>query len=303
MTGQRNVAASVRARLTDRARANKENVQLILTRYAIERLLYRLSRSPHRDRFVLKGAMLFSLWAPVPYRATGDLDLLGFGRNDAVDLTDTFRDICAIDVAEDGVQFLAETVKAEPVREDEEYQGIRVTVVALIAGARISVQIDIGFGDAVTPAPQEIEYPTLLDFPAPRLRAYPPETVVAEKFQAVVELGMLNSRMKDFYDLWAISTTFGFDGAVLAAAIQATFARRATALPEGTPVALTSAFATTPAKQSQWQGFIRRTAIAMEPDSFAAVLDKVEAFVMPPTRAVRAGTPFLLRWLPGGPWG
>jgi predicted nucleotidyltransferase component of viral defense system len=302
MKQPKNIAASVRARLTDRARANKENVQLVLTRYAIERLLYRLSQSPHRDRFVLKGAMLFSLWAAVPYRATGDLDLLGFGANDEVTLTEIFQSICGMAVADDGVQFLVETVKAEQVRAEEDYQGIRMTVTAVIAGARLPVQIDIGFGDAVTPAPQEIDYPTLLDFAAPRLRAYPPETVVAEKFQALVELGMLNSRLKDFYDLWAIAMTFRFDGALLAEAIHATFARRATDLPQETPIALTAAFATAPSKQAQWQGFIRRTAIAMEPEPFAAILTKVEAFVMPPVQALRTGLPFSLMWSPGGPW-
>ncbi|MBF0332652.1 MAG: nucleotidyl transferase AbiEii/AbiGii toxin family protein [Alphaproteobacteria bacterium] len=296
------MAASVRARLTDRARANKENVQLVLTRYAIERLLYRLSQSPYRNLFVLKGAMLFSLWAAVPYRATGDLDLLGFGANDVAALAETFRALCAVPVDDDGVQFRPDTIKVDQVREDRDYQGVRVTMIAIIAGARMPVQIDVGYGDAVTPAPQDIDYPTLLEFAAPRLRAYPPETVVAEKFQALVDLGMLNTRMKDFYDVWAIATTFSFDGATLAQAIQATFARRATALPSETPVALTPAFAAASTKQAQWDGFIRRTAIAMEPEPLAAILIKAEAFLMPPALALHAGAPFALTWQPGGPW-
>jgi hypothetical protein len=302
VTQPRNIAASVRARLTQRARANKENVQLVLTRYAIERLLYRLGRSAHRDRFVLKGAMLFSLWTDVPYRATGDLDLLGFGASDVATIARIFRSICEIATPEDGVHFAADTLRAEAAREEDEYQGVRVTVEAVIAGARLPIQVDIGFGDVVTPAAQEIDYPPLLEFPAPRLRAYPPETVVAEKFQALVALGMLNSRMKDFYDLWAIAQTFRFEGVVLAEAIRATFERRATAVPVEVPIALTPAFAEDPLKQSQWQGFLRRTAIVMAPAPLDVILQKIDGFVMPPTRSIAQQAPFDRWWAPGGPW-
>ena len=171
----KNVGASVRARLTRRASERKENVQLALTRFAIERLLYRLSLSPHRDQFVLKGAMLFSLWTPTPYRATGDLDLLGYGDAAPERIAAVFREICGIDVEDDGVIFKPETLQAEPARAEDEYSGVRITMTAEIAGARLPIQIDIGFGDAVTPTVQEIDYPSLLDMPAPRLRAYPPE--------------------------------------------------------------------------------------------------------------------------------
>jgi len=298
----KNVGASVRARLTQRASERKENVQLALTRFAIERLLYRLSLSPHRDRFVLKGAMLFSLWTPTPYRATGDLDLLGYGDAAPERIAAVFREICGIDVEDDGVIFKPETLRAEPARVEDEYSGVRVTMTAEIAGARLPIQIDIGFGDPVTPAEQEIDYPSLLDMPAPRLRAYPPETVVAEKFQALVALGMLNSRMKDFFDLWAISETFSFDGPVLADAIAATFDRRRTAIPMDTPVALTPAFAEDAAKQAQWQGFLRRTALAMAPGPFAKMQAKVAAFVLPPAQALATGRPFEGKWVVGGPW-
>lgn len=297
-----NVGASVRARLTRRAGAAKENVQLALTRFAIERLLYRLGLSPHRDQFVLKGAMLFSLWTPTPYRATGDLDLLGYGDPAPERIAAVFREICGIDVEDDGVVFKPETLRAEPARAEDEYSGVRTTLTAEIAGARLALQIDIGFGDAVTPAVQEIDYPGLLDMPAPKLRAYPPETVVAEKFQALVALGMLNSRMKDFFDLWAISETFSFEGPVLADAIAATFDRRRTAIPVDTPVALTPAFAEDAEKQAQWRGFLRRTALAMAPGPFAEMQAKVEAFVLPPVRALAAGKPFEGKWAVGGPW-
>ena len=302
MKGPRNIPASVRTRLTNRAKANNENVQLVLLRYAIERLLYRLSRSEYADRFVLKGAMLFNLWAEVPYRATGDLDLLGYGDSTAARLVDTFKAVCATDVETDGVEFLAETVRAEQARENDEYQGVRVTLEARIAGARLSLQIDIGFGDVIVPQAQEIEYPVLLEFPAPRLRAYPRETVVAEKFQAMVRFAALMSRMKDFYDLWAIATIFDFEGPVLAEAIRATFERRGTILPRQTPDALAPEFADNPTKQAQWQGFLRRTAIAMAPKPLPVILAKIRQFAMPPTTAVAKGDSFTGTWPPGGPW-
>ena len=298
----KNVGASVRARLTHAARERKENVQLALTRFAIERLLYRLSLSPHRDQFVLKGAMLFSLWTPTPYRATGDLDLLGYGDASPERIAANFREVCGIDVEDDGVVFKPETLQAEPARAEDEYSGVRITMTAEIAGARLPIQIDIGFGDAVTPAVLEINYPSLLDMPAPRLRAYPPETVVAEKFQALVALGMLNSRMKDFFDLWAISETFAFDGPVLADAIAATFDRRHTTIPVETPVALTPAFAEDAAKRAQWQGFLRRTALSIAPGSFVEMQTKVSAFVLPPVQSLVVDKPLECKWVVGGPW-
>lgn len=298
----KNVGASVRARLTRIAQERKEDVQRALTRYAIERFLYRLGLSAYRNQFVLKGAMLFSLWTPTPYRATGDLDLLGYGDAAPERIAAAFRDICAIDVADDGVVFKPETLQAEPTRAEDEYSGVRAAMTAEMAGARLSIQIDIGFGDAVTPTAREIDYPSLLDMPTPRLLAYPPETVVAEKFQALVALGMLNSRLKDFFDLWAISETFSFDGPVLAEAVRATFERRDTALPRETPIALTPAFAEDTAKQAQWRGFLRRTAPAMAPEPFAPIQTKVAAFVLPPTKALADGSAFTGKWKPGGPW-
>jgi hypothetical protein len=298
----RNVGASVRDRLTQRARANTENVQLLLTRYAIERLLYRLSVSPHSDRFILKGAMLFSLWAPTPYRATGDLDLLGYGDAGAGAIVAAFREICTVDAPDDGVTFMPDTVQAEVARAEDEYSGLRVTLRAVIAGARLPMQVDIGFGDVVTPGALEVDYPSLLDMPLPHLRAYPPETVVAEKVQALVALGMLNSRMKDFFDLWAISQTFQFDGVVLSDALRATFTRRATPPPAETPIALTQAFAEDAAKQAQWRAFIRRTAITLAPEPLPDLLRSVAGFVAPPLLALGAKEPFVHAWPPGGPW-
>src|SRR5487761_1666788 len=252
----RNIGASVRARLLDRARAERSNFQILLTLYALERLLYRLSVSVHRERFILKGAMLFVTWVADPFRPTRDLDLLGHGDNDVGAIADTFRSICAEPVADDGVVFDHAGLQAAPIREEAEYGGVRVRTTAMIAGARIPIQVDIGFGDIVTPAPVEIDYPTLLDAPAPHLRAYPVETVVAEKFEALVTLGMANSRLKDFYDLWLIAQTFELRQSTLADAVRRTFERRRTALVADTPVGLTDEFAAT--WNAQWRAFLGR---------------------------------------------
>ena len=204
MTGQKgkNTAVSVRDRLLKLARQRGEDFQLILTRYGLERILYRLSQSEHCNQFILKGAMLFSLWSTETHRPTRDVDLLGFGESDEATLQQIFSDLCRVPVEDDGLLFLADSIRVESIRDATEYGGVRVTLLGYLADARIPVQADIGFGDVVTPEPEQIEYPTLLEYPAPSLRAYPRETVVAEKYQALVNLGIANSRMKDFYDLW-----------------------------------------------------------------------------------------------------
>ena len=275
----RNIGASVRARLLDRARAERSDFQILLTRYALERLLYRLSVSPHRDRFILKGAMLFVTWVADPFRPTRDLDLLGHGDNDAEAIAETFRSICTQPVADDGVTFDVAALTAAPIREEMDYDGVRIRTTATIASARISIQVDIGFGDAITPTAIEIDYPTLLDAPAPHLRAYPVETVVAEKFEALVTLGVANSRLKDFYDLWVISRTFELRRAVLVEAVQRTFERRGTGLPSDTPVGLTDEFAE--AWASQWRAFLGRDRMAAAPDAFAATVTDLRVFLMP----------------------
>ncbi|MBP9233197.1 MAG: nucleotidyl transferase AbiEii/AbiGii toxin family protein [Hyphomonadaceae bacterium] len=297
-----NIAASVRARLTNLAQSRAEVVDRIFVRFAIERLLYRLSESAYRDHFVLKGAMLFSLWAPVPYRSTGDLDLLGQGDPAPERMAAIFKAVCAHAVTDDGLTYDAASVRAESARDDEDYSGVRVTLTAALAGARLPIQIDIGFGDAVMPDAAEVAYPSLLDFPSPLLRAYPPETVVAEKLEALVSLGMRNSRMKDFFDLWAIARTFEFDGRTLARAVAATFARRGTAVPDDVPVALTEAFARDAGKQTQWKAFLKRTTISMAPEPLPELIAFIASFVSP---LLATNTPEALgsmRWQQGGPW-
>ncbi|WP_051007686.1 nucleotidyl transferase AbiEii/AbiGii toxin family protein [Thalassospira profundimaris] len=245
--------------------------------------------------------MLFILWTGEPYRATRDLDLLGFGERDIEALTTTFRALCDTPVEEDdGLEFITESVQVEPMRDEEGHPGARVRLEAQLASARLSVQVDIGFGDAVTPKAEEIESPSLLALPAPRIRAYPRETVVAEKYEAIVSLGMLNSRMKDFYDLWVLASSFPFDGQTLAPAVRVTFDRRGTALPEVTPVGLSDEFAGDRGKQQQWQAFQRRGRPALPPPALPDVVGSIREFLTPLTEALRQGQPFDRQWSEGG---
>lgn len=280
----RNVGASVRARLQRLAAQKGQVLDILLTRYALERFLYRLSCSDFGDRFALKGALLLTTWFDEPHRPTRDLDLLGFGDPSADPMLAVFREICITPVEDDGIAFDSERLRVEHIREELEYGGLRLRTMASLAGARINVVIDIGFGDAVEPGLEEIELPVLLDLPAPRLRAYPREVVVAEKFQAMVQLGRANSRMKDFYDIWMLSKAHAFGDDRLPRAIAATFARRRTALPVEVPDALTPAFANDRAKQQQWEAFVRNLNIV--PESLDLVLKELAEFLMP--MAVRA---------------
>lgn len=257
----KNSAASIRARLKQRADRQQQDFNLTLTHFGLERLLYRLSISRHSGSFMLKGALLFMLWYDTrglgSARPTRDLDLLGFGPDDVDSLAAVFRELCGIEV-NDGLVFDAASVKAQEIRKDAGYGGVRVHLVARLDGARITLQVDTGFGDAVTPAPETVRYPVLLeDLPAPCLRAYPKATVIAEKFQALCVLGMPSSRMKDYFDIWLLLRE-GLDSAELRSAIEATFARRRTPLPAAVPTGLTDDFANDRAKQMQWRAFIAR---------------------------------------------
>jgi predicted nucleotidyltransferase component of viral defense system len=294
-----NLTASVRQRLQNISRSRKEPFDLVLSRYAVERLLYRLSLSTYADRFLLKGAMLFPIWFEEMHRPTRDVDLLGFSENDEETLERIFKRLCAMDVEEDGLIFDAKTVKAERIQEDAAYTGIRVTLVATLEKARIPVQADIGFGDVVTPSPEEVTFPTLLDFPSPKLRAYPIYTVVAEKLEAMVSLGETNSRMKDFFDIWFLSQRFEFDGRLLAEAIQATFVRRLTKLPEGTPVALTDEFAM--AKATQWKAFLSKNRLTQK--TFNQVTEDLRNFLTPSLfESVQTGIFPSVTWFPDRKW-
>jgi len=297
-----NLAASVLARLRNTARAKNTDYQLILRRYAIERLLYRLSISSHRDQFVLKGAMLFTAWLEDPFRPTQDLDLLGRGDPATSSIEAAFRAICQTAADDDGLVFNVDGLSAEPIREDQQYGGVRVKMTTFLGKTRIPVQVDIGFGDAITPAAQELEFPPLLSPEGPRLKAYPKETVVAEKLQAIVALGRANSRMKDFYDLLALSRLFDFDGQTLVSAIRATFERRQTAIPVATPEGLDENFAEDQEKQHQWAAFVGREPLLIPAARLQETIKELVSFVMPPVKAASSGEAFHLRWENGGPW-
>lgn len=324
----RNMIASVSARLLNLAHKQGEQFQLVLMRYGLERLLYRLGCSPYAGEFVVKGAMLFTLWAVQPelenaedklgqtpsahrfqrpHRATHDLDLLDFGPIDLARLAQTFRSLCELSVDEDdGLAFCADTVRVAPIREDQEYGGIRVHFLALLGKARIPLQVDVGFGDVVTPTPSAATFPTLLiNLPSPHVRVYPRETVVAETFEALARLGMPNTRLKDYYDLWTLANRFSFDGWLLSAAIRATFSRRGAALPEmgEEPVGLTPSFSDNRAKQTQWASFLRKGQLTEDPaPDLPGVLVVLRAFLLPPCTALARGEAFSAYWLPGGPW-
>jgi predicted nucleotidyltransferase component of viral defense system len=277
----RDVGASVRARLLSYARDNGQAFDLLLTRYAIERLLHRLSLSVHRDRFVLKGAMLMTTWFDAPHRPTRDVDFLGYGDFAPEAMLAVFREIFAI-VLDDGITFDVEGLRVDLIREELEYGGVRLRTTGLLARARITIVIDIGFGDAIEPGLEDIELPVLLDLPSPRLRAYARETVIAEKFQAMTVLGLANSRMKDFYDIWLLSQAQVYDVERLSRAIAATFHRRHTPVPVDPPSALTQNFATNPGKILQWKAFVR----GLHPGapSLEVVVCEVAAFLMPHSR-------------------
>lgn len=276
----KNLAASVRQRLLNIAKQRRDEFDLILARYALERFLYRLSVSPHGERFLLKGALLFAVWGLDDHRPTRDADLLGSGDRDPAALAALFREVCVVP-CEDGIAFDPDTVAAAPIAEEKVYAGVRVTLRAELAGARIPVQIDVGFGDAVTPAPEPVVYPVLLDAPAPKLRAYPVATVVAEKFHALTVLGMDNTRMKDFYDLQVIALRFEIETGLLARALAATFERRRTPLPAGSPVALNAGFAADKAKQAQWAAFLRRNRLEKSGHSLEECQAIITKLVLP----------------------
>ena len=289
-------SASVLARLLNRSRSTGENYNLLLSRFAIERLLYRLSVSTHAGSFVLKGALLFALWYDTPHRPTKDADLLSFGADDADTLRATFTAICAID-ADDGVRYETAGMRIAPIREDNIYGGLRLTIMAFIGSARLPVQVDIGFGDAITPAPETVTYPTLLDdLAAPSLRAYPVYTVIAEKLHAMVVLGMNNSRMKDFFDLAVIARTSELDGATLVDAIRATFARRNTPLPTTTPAALTAEFSSNPIKTQQWRAFV--TKAGLQTADLEQLIGTLSTFLGPAIAACEQSDRLKSAWSP-----
>ena len=286
MTNARDgLARSLQVRLARHAKEIGVDPNLVLTRYAVERFLYRLSCSPYAERFVLKGALLLLVWLGEALRPTRDADLLGYGDlSDAV-LAEVFKEVCDVRVVEDGMTYLRDSVRVEPIRAEDDYGGQRVTLQAGMGAARLSVQVDIGIGDAVTPAPEWLEYPSLLDLPRPRLRAYPRETVIAEKLHAMEFLGLRNSRMKDYFDIYALLREGKTDSARLARAIAATFARRRTGLPQDMPQGLGGEFASDSTKQTQWRQFLSKN--RLEAPALDEVIVEIRAFITEPLKLAR----------------
>lgn len=272
------IAASVHARLLNHSRQKKINFEVVLLRFVLERLLFRLSQSKHAGQFALKGAMLLTTWFDEPHRPTRDLDFLGFGDSDGDRLIAVFREVCVID-AQDGVVFDVDGFHVEQIRELTEYGGVRLRTIARLGSAKLHVVIDVGFGDATAPGLEKVELPVLLDFPAPSLRVYARETVVAEKFEALVSLGLTTSRLKDFYDIWMLSQAYEFDAARLVEAIVGTFERRKTVIPSTLPEALSSAFSDDVSKQRQWAAFSE--SLAVRPQSLASMQADLASFLMP----------------------
>jgi len=274
----RNIAASVKQRLLNMARAQRRGFDILLVRFALERLLFRLSQSPHRDSYILKGGMLVTQWLDHDNRETRDADFLGFGEADVETIRATFAEIMSI-AADDGLEFDTDALAATPIREEMEYGGIRLKTSAYLERTRIPVTLDIAFGDALADPGQRIDYPSLLDMDQPSIRAYPPVQVIAEKFQAVIALGLANGRMKDFYDLWAIPQAMSLDEQALDDALAATFARRATPIPNERPPGLSTAMAEDAAAQQRWRAYVESLDLAAP--EFAGVLDDIWANIAP----------------------
>ncbi len=296
-----NLPASVHQLLLNRARQTHRPFNELLQYFAMERFLYRLSKSPHAARFILKGALMFTVWKLESYRPTKDIDLLGRTANQLESVVAITRQICTQPVAPDGLVFNPATVKGVRIAEDANYEGVRIRFRANLGTARVTLHLDIGFGDVIVPAPQPIEYPTLLEFEAPRLRGYSKESIVAEKLESLVTRGILNSRMKDYFDIWTLSRQFDFDGQTLGNAVAKTFSHRETKIvPE--PIGLTTRFADDPPKKSQWRGFIRKSRLDAPPE-LAEVVVAIATFLGPLLTALSAGKNFREKWVPPGPWG
>jgi len=297
----KNVAASVRQRLLNRAKETNRPFDELLQYFAMERFLYRLSRSEHRDKFVLKGALMFVVWEGPRSRATRDIDLAGKTDNSIENLVAIVKQVCQTEAEPDGMEFRVESVEGERIKEDADYGGVRVRFIGYLEKARAAMQIDVGFGDTITPEPVAIDYPVILDMPAPRLKGYPRETVVAEKFHAMVFLGMINTRMKDFHDVWLLAHQFDFNGAVLGEALKGTFAHRKTELTVK-PVVFTEAFWSDAQKNVQWRAFLDKGRITNLPRDLKEVVSTVKDLLLPVVEACLVSKPLKMTWRAPGPW-
>jgi len=291
-----NKAASIRQRLLNLARERKENFDFVLKQYVIQRLLYRLSVSDYQEQFLLKGAMLFLIWTGDLHRPTKDIDLLGFGKNDVDVLENDFKVICAVE-ADDGLVFDINSISGAQIKEDALYQGVRIVGYALLDKAKITFQVDVGFGDAVTPKAEIASAPSFLDLPDPTVRIYPAYTVIAEKFQAMVALGIANSRIKDFYDIWVMASDMPFEGKLLTEALKATFERRETAINDDALTVFKDEFTQDENKQKQWKAFLSKNALKSD-KAFDELMAQLQQFLEPIYQSAYSNQPLVKQWFP-----
>lgn len=296
----KNHSASVHRQLLDKAKQSSRPFNQLLQYYAAERFLYRFSQSKHRDKAVLKGAMMFIVWNAPYARATRDIDMLGILNNSMDNVTDMVKSICVTTVPSDGLSFDPGTVKGEQIIEDGDYKGVRVKFQGFLGNARVSMQIDFGFGDIVFPKAQEIEYPTMLDMPAPKLKGYPKETVIAEKFHTMMNLGIINSRMKDFYDIWLLIQQFDFHSGSIEQAIRKTFKNRKTTITS--PIGLFERIKSEKEKDIQWKAFIRKSGLHTVPDELGDIIHQISSFMIPITDMNPKEKSRNLAWHAPGPW-
>ena len=294
-----NIAASVHQRLLNKAKATDRPFNEVLQYFGMERFLYRLSDTVYAESFVLKGALLFRVWDTPDTRATRDIDFLAYMSNSPDKLVKVIREICAVEFTDDGLAFDSTSVEAHLIKEGANYEGVRVRLLGLLGKAVINLQIDVGFGDVVHPAVQQIDYPTILDLPGPRLRGYPPETVIAEKTEAMIKLGRFNSRMKDFYDIWRLARQFSFSGDILSTAIRGTMDQRQTEIMDFD--SLRAEVLENVNIEKQWQAFLRKTQLEA-PTSFTDILLLIENLLGPVLSALKHGHYKKGKWLPSGSW-
>ncbi len=298
----KNIEASVRARLENKAQETKRPFAEILQYYAMERFLYRLSQTEYKEKFILKGALMFVVWQIPNSHSTVDIDFLARYQNEITEIEKVIKNVCHAKVTEDGLFFDPETVKVQKIKKETKYEGVRGKFQGLLGRARISMQVDVGFRDAVYPKPKAIDYPVILDFPKPQLKGYTIETVVAEKFEAMVKLGFLNSRMKDFYDLWLMTRQFEFEGESLSKALQATFTHRKTLLPIKPPYFAAEIYDKKSDRQTLWSAFLTKNRVKNTPGVLSQTAEWIEVFLESPLKALTGKTSFKHKWKAPGPW-
>jgi len=299
----KNIKASIKARLQNKAKETNRSFSEVLQYYGMERFLYRFSRSKYADKFILKGALMFTVWQVPERRTTLDIDFLARYDNKVADIEMVMKDICNMQVGtDDGLMFDSKTVRGRKIKEDADYEGVCVKLRGFLERSRIPMQIDVGFGDIIYPKPKIIEYPIILDFPKPHLKGYPAESVVSEKFEAMVKLGLLNSRMKDFYDIWLMMRQFDFNGSNLSEALKRTFEHRKTSLPQNKPLFAEEIYDEKSDRQTLWKTFLKKGDIRHVPEKLDSIARDIEEFLIKPLDAINEGQEFKEEWKMPGPW-